>query len=113
MFPGMDPRAVKQAMRKLGMQQEDIEASEVIIKTPSKEIVILNPQVAKVKMMGQETWQISGDVQERAAHSVPVQKFTHDDVQMVMQQAHVDEKKAKSALEESNGDIAEAIMSFK
>jgi|SRR3989344_506574 len=115
MFPGMDPRAVKQAMRKLGMQQEDIVASEVIIKTPGKDIVILNPQVAKVKMMGQETWQISGDVQERAVHAVHahVEKFTQDDVQMVMQQAHVDEQKAKEALESSNGDIAEAIMSLK
>src|SRR3989344_4508946 len=115
MFPGMDPRAVKQAMRKLGMQQEDIQASEVVIKTLGKDIVILNPQVAKVKMMGQVSWQITGEADERpvlVTHTPhkPAEKFTQEDVDMVMQQANVNADAEREALEASDGDIAQAIM---
>ena len=106
MFPGMNPRAMKQAMKKLGMEQEEIEASEVIIKTADKELVFVNPQVSKVTMMGQDTWQIVGTPQERT------QGFTQEDVQTVMEQAHVGEKEAAEALKET-GDIAEAIMKLK
>ena len=42
MFPGMNPRKVQQMMKKMGMQQQDIEAVEVIIKTQDKEIIITN-----------------------------------------------------------------------
>ena len=31
---------MKQAMRKMGMSQEEIDATEVIIKTPEKELII-------------------------------------------------------------------------
>lgn len=102
----MNPRAMKQAMKKLGMEQEEIEASEVVIKTAGKELVFVNPQVSKVTMMGQDTWQIVGTPQERA------QGFTQEDVKTVMEQAHVSEKEAAAALEET-GDIAEAIMKLK
>ena len=39
---------------------------------------------------------------------VPI--FSDDDIQLVSQQAGVDEEKAKSALEEANGDLARAIL---
>ena len=42
----MNPKMLKQAMKKMGMKQEDIDASEVIIKCSDKEIVIRNPQFA-------------------------------------------------------------------
>ena len=57
-MPGMDPRLVKQAMKKLGVKQEEIEASEVVIKCSDKNIIIRNPEVLKVNMMGQETFQV-------------------------------------------------------
>ena len=36
--------------------------------------------------------------------------FTEEDIQLVSQQAGVDEEKAKSALEEAKGDLARAIL---
>ena len=66
MFPGMNPRKVQQMMKQMGVQQVDIPATEVIIKTDEKEIIITSPSVAKVNMMGQETFQISGTIEERA-----------------------------------------------
>ena len=107
-FPGMNPRDVQKAMKRLGIQQQEIDATEVIIRTADKEIVITEPQVSKVNMMGQETFQVVGKIHERAKSTVP--EITADDVKTVMEQANVSQDKAKKALEESKGDIAEAIM---
>ena len=104
MLPGMNPRMMKQAMKKLGMEQEEIDASEVIIKTAGKELVFSQPQVSKVTMMGQETWQIVGTPQER--------EFSKEDIQTVMEQAQVSKEKAAQTLQETQ-DIAEAIMKLK
>ena len=38
MFPGMNKKAIEQAMKKLGVKQEEIEATEVIIKTTGKDL---------------------------------------------------------------------------
>lgn len=95
-------------MKRLGIQQQEIDATEVIIRTADKEIVITEPQVSKVNMMGQETFQIAGKIHERATSTTP--DITDDDVKTVMEQAGVSEGKAKQALEESKGDIAEAIL---
>ncbi|MDO8740683.1 MAG: nascent polypeptide-associated complex protein [Candidatus Woesearchaeota archaeon] len=109
MFPGIDPRQMQQAMKKLGMKQEEIEASEVIIKCEDKDIVITNPSVQKVNMMGQESFQISGTINEREK-SVEI---SEDDIKTVMEQANVDQESARKALKDSNGDIAEAILKLK
>lgn len=111
MIPGINPRAMRQAMKRMGIQQQDIDATEVIIKTPEKEIVISNPQVAKVNMMGQETFQIIGKVEERTINSEP--EISEDDIRTVMEQAGVNEDKAKEAIEKHNGDLAAAIMELK
>ena len=104
----MNPRKMQQAMRKMGIQQQEIEATEVIIKTPEKEIVITNPQVSKVNMMGQQTYQVVGEEHEREINTTP--EITEEDIKTVAEQANVDEEKAKEALEKNQGDIAKAIM---
>ena len=108
MLPGMNPRKMQQMMKRMGIQQIDIPATEVIIKTEDKEIVITEPSVSKVNMMGQETFQISGQVNER--EKTTETEINEDDVKTVMEQANVDEEKAKEALEKANGDLAKAIM---
>ena len=104
MFPGMNKKALEQAMKKLNMKQEEIPATEVIIKTvEGKDIIVKNPQVVKVNMMGQETLQITGDMQEAAS-------FSDEDVKTVAEQANVSLDDAKAALEKADGDIAQAIL---
>ncbi|MFC1691353.1 nascent polypeptide-associated complex protein [Nanoarchaeota archaeon] len=105
----MNPRQLKAAMRKMGMSQTEIPATEVIIKTADKDIVVLNPQVAKVNMMGQDTLQITGQIEEREKQVEKIE-ISEDDVKTVMEQAKVDKEKAKEVLEETNGDLAEAIL---
>ena len=108
MFPGMNPKMLKKAMKQMGMKQEDLDAEEVIIKLSDKELVIKNPSVAKVEVMGQETFQVSGSVEERS-----LKKFKEEDVETVKSQANCDEEEAKKALEETDGNIAEAIIKLK
>ncbi len=111
MIPGMNPRKMQQAMKRMGIKQVEIDATEVIIKTPEKELVITEPQVSKVNMMGQETFQVVGNIEERAVSTEP--EINEDDVKTVMEQTNVSEEKAKEALEKTSGDIAKAILDLK
>ena len=108
MFPGVNPRQMKQAMKKLGIKQEEINAVEVIIRTPEHDIVIESPDVQKVNMMGQWTFQITGEEQIRQRDTTP--DISEDDIETVVSQTGCSEEEAKKVLEETKGDIAEAIV---
>lgn len=98
-------------MRQMGIQQQEISATEVIIKTEDKEIIITNPSVSKVNMMGQETFQVSGKIQERKLSSEP--EISEEDVKTVLEQAQVNESEARQSLEKHHGDLAAAILDLK
>lgn len=108
MMPGMNPRKVQQMMKQMGIKQVDIPATEVIIRTTDKEIVISQPSVQKVNMMGNINFQVSGNVEERSINSTP--DISEEDVKTVMDQTNVSETVARKAIEDSEGDLAEAIM---
>ena len=110
MIPGMNPRKMQQMMRRMGIQQKEIEATEVIIKTPEKDLIITNPQVSKVNMMGQETLQIVGDIIEKEKDVSP--EINEQDINTVMEQANCSKEQAEQAIKQANGDLAEAIMNL-
>lgn len=111
MLPGMNPRQMQQMMKKMGVNQSEIDAIEVVIRCPDKDIIIESPDVSKVNMMGQETYQIVGEAREVVRNQEEeVVEVTQEDIQTVMDQAGVDEDAAFGALEEAGGDLAEAIM---
>jgi nascent polypeptide-associated complex subunit alpha len=104
----MDPKHMEKMMKQMGMNVTNIDAEEVIIRTADKDIIILEPQVSKIKVMGQETFQISGgEVSEREREDI-----NDDDVEMVSDEAGVSKEEARAMLKET-GDIAEAIMKLK
>ncbi|MCS7119512.1 MAG: nascent polypeptide-associated complex protein [Archaeoglobaceae archaeon] len=105
MFP-MNAKQMKKMMKQMGIEMEEIDAREVIIKTSTEEFVFKNPNVAKVSARGVETFQIVGSYE--IIKITP--KISEEDVKLVMEQAKVDEDTARRALIEANGDIAEAIM---
>ena len=109
MIPGMNPKQMQQMMKQMGVQQVDVPAEQVIIRTAGKDIIISNPQVAKVTMMGQQTWQITGNVSEQARVSLTYTPSA-EDIETVMASANVTKDKATAALLASKGDIAEAIL---
>ncbi|MBI4453611.1 nascent polypeptide-associated complex protein [Candidatus Woesearchaeota archaeon] len=127
MFPGIDPKMMKQAMKKMGIKEENLDASKVIITLSDRELVFDSPQVSKINMMGQETYQIIGEPVERelsesdentnntetaeAEDTTP--EINDDDIKTVMELADCSEETARSTLEETKGDIAEAIVKIK
>jgi nascent polypeptide-associated complex subunit alpha len=108
MFPGLgkfDPKKMQGMMKQLGINQEEIDAERVIIeKTDGNKIIIENPSVQKIKMQGQESFQIAGDAREESG-----EKFSDEDIKLVMEKTGKSEDEVLSALEET-GDIAEAII---
>jgi nascent polypeptide-associated complex subunit alpha len=107
MIPGgMDPKKMQALMKQMGIKSEEIEAVKVTIETSSgSAIIIEEPQVTKITMQGQASFQIAGNVRVE-------EKTAADDIKMVMEQTGCTEEDAKAALEKSNGDIAEAIVSL-
>ncbi|MBI2043351.1 nascent polypeptide-associated complex protein [Candidatus Pacearchaeota archaeon] len=103
MFPGFDAKKMQAMMKQLGIAQENIDASKVIIEKPDGKIIIENPSVTKIKMQGQETFQISGEISEEAL-------ISEEDIQTVIEKTHCSEEIARETLEKNNGDLAETIM---
>ena len=111
MIPGMNPRDIQKAMKRLGIKQEEIDATEVIIKTRDKEIIISDPQVSKVNMAGQETFQIMGEAEERPLSVKP--EINQEDIKTVVEQTGATHEKAKEVIEKNDGDLAKAIIELK
>ena len=112
MIPGMNKKQMKQMerqMKKMGMKMEELEgAREVIIRFDEKELIIDNPSVSLMNVMGQETYQIDGKAREvELEYEIEIPE---EDIEMVANSAGVSKDDAKAALEECKGDLAEAIM---
>jgi nascent polypeptide-associated complex subunit alpha len=129
MFPGgraPDPRQMKAMMRKMGIDQKELEGVEqVVIITRDREIVFTAPEVVAVTAQGVTTYQVAGNPVERprgaggAPAGVPAKagapparapKYSAEDVSLVMAQTGASEQKARAALDECNGEVAEAII---
>jgi nascent polypeptide-associated complex subunit alpha len=107
MFPGgMNPKQMGRMMRQMGIKNEEINATKVTIETNSEKLVFENPQVQLMEVQGQKTYTVIGNPKKES--SIP-----QEDIDMVKEQAEVSEEDAKKALEENDGDIAEAISSLK
>ena len=106
MFGGINPAQMKSMMKQMGIKQEDIPTQRVIIeKTDGNKIIIENPNVQKLVMQGQESWQITGEAHEESVEA----GISEEDVKMVAEKTGKSEEEARKALEEIN-DIAEAIV---
>ncbi len=104
----MDNRQARRAMERLGINMKEIpDVQEVVIKTSSKEFHITNASVSEVNAQGNRVFQVAGDVEET---EVEKKAFSDEDVLLVQQQAGVSREKAVAALEESDGEVARAIL---
>ncbi len=108
MIPGMSPRKMQQMMKQMGIQQVEIPARRVVIECSDKKIVIDNPQVSRVNMMGQQTWQVLGAHREEVIDTAP--EISDEDVQTVVDQTGKSPEEARTAIEDASGDLAEAIL---
>tara|TARA_Y100000310_G_scaffold306128_1_gene346970 strand:- start:402 stop:767 length:366 start_codon:yes stop_codon:yes gene_type:complete len=117
MFPGLDPKKMQGMMKQMGIKQEEIDASRVVIeREDGGKIIIDDPSVVKIDMQGTENFQISGEVSEVEGGEVEtgdveeVVDKTDEDVKTLMEKCNCLEDEAKMALEKANGDLTEAML---
>jgi len=97
-------------MQRMGMSMGAMpDVEQVIFKTSSKEIIVENPDVAVMEMQGQKIFQVTGEriVEKPIEKAV---KIPEEDVQLVATQAGVSLDQARAALEQTKGDLAQAIL---
>jgi len=104
MFGGLNPKKMQQMMKQMGISQENIEASRVIIEKNEGRIVIENPSVTRINMQGQDSFQITGEIKEESEPSI-----SEEDIKTIVEKTGVSEETARETLEKT-GDLAEAIM---
>jgi nascent polypeptide-associated complex subunit alpha len=118
---GLNPRKMKQMMNQMGIDLEDIDAEEVIIRTAEEELVFHDADVQRMDAQGQQTYQVVGDPDTRPRGSDETDDtddvsaveggsdFSEQDIEIVAQRAGVPEETAREALEET-GDLAAAVQ---
>ncbi len=96
-------------MQRMGLNMNQLEVEEAIFRTKDKEIRLENPEVAILEMQGQKIYQVTGGhMTETSLEKKPT--IPDEDVQLVAQQAKVTLERAQAALEQTNGDLAQAIL---
>jgi nascent polypeptide-associated complex subunit alpha len=104
----MDNRQARRMMDRMGINMKEIpDVEEVVIKTKSKELHITGASVSEVNAQGNRVFQVMGEVEEVEVQRQP---FNEEDVLLVQQQANVSRERAMAALEESDGEVARAIL---
>lgn len=109
-MPGkINPRQMNQMMRRLGINVKNIDDVEkVIIQTKDKEYIFEGAEVTIMDAQGQKTYQITGNPQIKNRS----EDTLNEDVKLVMQQTGKTQEEAKKALQQSEGDIAQAILNL-
>lgn len=106
MLGGMNPRQMQGMMKKMGIAQEEIAANRVIIeKKDGERVIIEEPNITRIKMQGQTSYQIAGEEHTESAEV----KISEEDIKTVMEKTGCSKEEAKEALEKT-GDLADAIM---
>ena len=126
----MNPRKMKQMMKQMGIDVEELDAERVVIETADGDLVFDGAQVTKMDAQGQETYQIVGSPEEvaDAGASGPsaveaddgsvdaterdagvTDAIPDEDVALVAERAGVPKSTAREALENADGDLAAAI----
>ncbi len=106
MFGGVNPKQMQGMMKKMGISQEEVPTEKVTIEKKDGTLTIIeNPSVIKIKMQGQTSFQISGEVIEKSKEV----EVSSEDIKTIMEKTGCSEKKARQTLEKTK-DLAEAIL---
>ncbi len=119
---GLNPSKMKQMMEQMGIDIEEIDAEEVVIRTADEELVFSDAEVQLMDAQGQETYQVVGSPERRdrgAGGSEPAlddgdeadadDGIPQDDIDLVAQRTGAGEDAARDALEATDGDLAAAV----
>ncbi len=111
MLPNMNPKQMAQMMKQLGIKNEPVDALRVIVEKADGTKTIVEPtQVLMIEMQGQKSLQVSGTFREEAGEG---SEAAPSDADLVMDETGCTKEEAEKALEETGGDLAEAILKLK
>lgn len=117
----MDSRRARRMMNQMGMKMDELgDIKRVILQSDKREIVIEGPQVTSINVQGTKMYQVAGGRESErkptqgAASPAPVEEtlpeIPEEDILLVAQQANVSIDIARKALEDNDGDLAQAII---
>ncbi len=117
---GLNPRKMEQMMKQMGIDVDEIDAEEVIIRTADHDLVFTDADVTKMDARGQETYQVIGEPEERERGSLEAtasgteetsgnEEIPDSDVEIVAARTGVSDEDARAALEAVDGDLAAAV----
>jgi len=119
----MNDRKMQQMMKQMGIDMTDLDAEEVVIRTPDEELVFTDADVQRMDAQGQQTYTIVGEPESHergeGGDDEPViaesdddggaAEIPDEDVELVATRAGASEDDAREALEATDGDLAAAI----
>ncbi|UCE29991.1 MAG: hypothetical protein JSV85_07400 [Candidatus Bathyarchaeota archaeon] len=102
-------------MQRMGMSMGEMpDVQEVILRTDTKEITVESPAVTVLEMQGQKVFQVTGGaITEKEIEVKKTEKklaIPEEDVRLVADQTGKNMEEARRALEETEGDLARAIL---
>jgi nascent polypeptide-associated complex subunit alpha len=112
---------MQQMMKQMGIDIEELDAEEVIIRTPDEELVFTDADVQRMDAQGQQTYNIVGEPERREPGATDASSSNDDgsdgaedgipqeDVELVSQRTGASEQAAREALEATDGDLAAAV----
>jgi nascent polypeptide-associated complex subunit alpha len=122
---------MQQMMKQMGIDVDELDVEEVIIRTADEELYFSNADVTKMDARGQETYQVVGspDTRETGGGDAGAIEagdadaaagadgdddggIPDDDVELVAMRAGVPEDQAREALEDADGDLAAAVSAL-
>jgi nascent polypeptide-associated complex subunit alpha len=123
---GMDMRKMQQMMEQMGVEMDELDATEVVIRLESgEELYFDGPDVSNIEAQGQTTYQVVGEPTRRdgdgggATDDDGATEETTDDgdaggipdadVELVAQRTGAGEEAAREALEAEDGDLGKAV----
>jgi len=125
-FRGTSPRQIERMMKRMGIEQEELDGvKEVIIRFGDKEWVIADAHVLMIKQSGVDSYQVTGPKKEREltlggsgreaakASEKKTMEIPVEDAALVAGQTGVSIEVAMSALRETDGDLAAAILKLR
>ena len=114
----MNSRRARRMMKQMGMNMNELgDIKKVIMQGDKREIVIEAPQVTSINVQGTKMYQVAGGKETERKPTTEVSEpeeapleIPEEDVLLVAQQASVSVDVARKALEDTGGDLAQAII---
>lgn len=130
MFGG-NPAQMEQMLKQMGIDFKEIKASEITVETEDGDTLVFEDvSINQLQGQGQEVYQIMGSPTEEVSPSDSEEEvddatedtdddeydvddgYTEEDVELVALRANVSDDAARSELENTGGDLAQAISNL-